>query len=373
MQDLEGIGTFLHEIYMEDTGIKIILIFTSFYLGACLGSFMQACSYRIPNGISIIYPGSSCPDCRHALRWYENIPIFGWFILLGKCKYCKRPIAFHYVLGETFLAILCLLLFLHYFGMEGDLFKWLRVTIIFFWFYLVAGIDHRFRVIPDSLTMLPLLTFIVIDLSYLPYATQWTWDLYTLAQCFLTFWMPYIVYKSFLKSLWMFFGIRPYETVIHKMKVFGITREKGEELSKKGWFTGLVILGLLTLVFNINMCEAPLKFKVLGACIGFIIMWSVRFIGSKLAGKEAMGLGDVKLVSAFGYLLGPMPLLLSLLIASFFAMIFGLFSWLCKGNREIPLGPFLALGAGLAYEWEAISWLIKPLLIFLPGDFSPGP
>ena len=78
----------------------------SFILGACFGSFTTACVWRIPRGISIVWPPSSCPKCGHKLGPLENIPILGWLILRGKCKGCGLPISPRYILIELATAIL---------------------------------------------------------------------------------------------------------------------------------------------------------------------------------------------------------------------------------------------------------------------------
>ncbi len=82
-----------------------------FLLGACIGSFLNVVMYRIPIGpvqrkqgrlFSINRPGSHCPSCQHPLAWYDNLPVIGWVVLRGKCRYCGVAIPFRYV-GFEFL------------------------------------------------------------------------------------------------------------------------------------------------------------------------------------------------------------------------------------------------------------------------------
>ena len=87
---------------MENT---LYLIFL-FIFGACIGSFLNVYRYRYPKSISIIYPSSFCPKCKKKIPWYSNIPIFSWFFLEGKCRFCKSNISFQYPFIEFLTAIL---------------------------------------------------------------------------------------------------------------------------------------------------------------------------------------------------------------------------------------------------------------------------
>ncbi len=77
-----------------------------FILGSSVGSFLNVYRFRYPKSISIIYPSSFCPKCKKKIPWYLNIPIFSWFLLLGKCKFCKSKILFSYPLIEFITAAL---------------------------------------------------------------------------------------------------------------------------------------------------------------------------------------------------------------------------------------------------------------------------
>ena len=86
-----------------------------FLLGACIGSFLNVVMYRIPIGpvqrkqgrlFSINRPGSHCPSCQHPLAWYDNLPVIGWVVLRGKCRYCCvaipcRYVGFEFLVGVT--------------------------------------------------------------------------------------------------------------------------------------------------------------------------------------------------------------------------------------------------------------------------------
>lgn len=59
-----------------------------FAVGAAVGSFLNVVIYRLPVGLSIAYPPSHCPACKHPIRWYDNIPVASWLVLRGRCRDC---------------------------------------------------------------------------------------------------------------------------------------------------------------------------------------------------------------------------------------------------------------------------------------------
>ena len=84
--------------------LTILLFVTA--VGACIGSLTNVLVYRIPLGLDVVTPTSRCPKCNHKLTWRENIPILGWIILRGKCRFCKAKISPEYPIVETIVAIL---------------------------------------------------------------------------------------------------------------------------------------------------------------------------------------------------------------------------------------------------------------------------
>jgi leader peptidase (prepilin peptidase)/N-methyltransferase len=77
-----------------------------FLFGACWGSFLNVCIYRIPAELSVVKPRSRCPQCMTNLAWKDNIPIFGWILLGGKCRYCRTSISPRYPSIELLTALL---------------------------------------------------------------------------------------------------------------------------------------------------------------------------------------------------------------------------------------------------------------------------
>ncbi len=126
-----------------------------FIFGACIGSFLNVCIYRIPEGKSIIFPSSFCPQCKNNIPFYCNIPILSYLFLRGQCKFCKNPISIRYPLIEALTGIFAILLFLKF-----------GLTITFgFWFVFISVlitisfIDFDHQIIPDVISLPGILVF----------------------------------------------------------------------------------------------------------------------------------------------------------------------------------------------------------------------
>lgn len=85
----------------------------AFVLGAVVGSFLNVVIHRVPNEESIVFPNSSCPNCKTPIKAYDNIPIFSWLILRGKCRGCAQPISPRYPAVELLTALLFVLVYWH--------------------------------------------------------------------------------------------------------------------------------------------------------------------------------------------------------------------------------------------------------------------
>jgi leader peptidase (prepilin peptidase)/N-methyltransferase len=126
-----------------------------FTFGACIGSFLNVCIYRIPEKLSIVLPGSFCPNCNTPLPFYCNIPIFSYLALAGKCKFCKHPISLRYPLVEMLTGIFALFVFCR-FGptpAAGFWFAFISVLIV------ISLIDMDHQIIPDILSLPGILIF----------------------------------------------------------------------------------------------------------------------------------------------------------------------------------------------------------------------
>ncbi len=123
-----------------------------FVVGACLGSFLNLCAHRIPQGTSIVRPSSRCLHCLRPISPYLNLPILGWLWLRGRSRCCNRSIPVRYLIVEVALAGF-FAWFLMDFHKHQDLgvlasravFTWLLVAVIV--------IDAETMLIPDRLSI----------------------------------------------------------------------------------------------------------------------------------------------------------------------------------------------------------------------------
>lgn len=85
---------------------EVIKVLFAMAFGACVGSLSNVLVYRIPLGLDFVSPQSRCTNCDTRLTWRENIPIFGWLLLRGRCRFCKSPVSAEYPIVEAFMAAL---------------------------------------------------------------------------------------------------------------------------------------------------------------------------------------------------------------------------------------------------------------------------
>jgi leader peptidase (prepilin peptidase)/N-methyltransferase len=93
----------------------LIFITFLFALGASIGSFLNVVVWRLPRDESLVHPPSRCPKCGNGLKWYDNIPVFGWLKLRGKCRFCKLPISPRYPIVEAATGLLFVFYYAMYF------------------------------------------------------------------------------------------------------------------------------------------------------------------------------------------------------------------------------------------------------------------
>lgn len=246
--------------------------------GLVLGSFLNVCIYRIPREKSVVWPGSACPACGHHIRWHDNVPVFSYLCLRGKCRDCGARISPRYPLVELLTGVLTVIFALRYWPSP----LWLVCCLA-------------------ALYMLIAITFIDIDFMIIP----------------------------------------------------------------DGLSIGLAVLGLLASAVN-PFFEGAWTQRLLsslgGAATGFGIIWILALVGEFIFKKEAIGGGDLKLMTAAGALAGWQAVVFTLMIGSVLGSIYGGALMLSKklGRKEpIPFGPFLC-AALLFYLYRPV-----PLSTFL--------
>ena len=125
--------------------MELLLLFFVAILGAILGSFINALSFRFNTGRTM-WGRSRCMHCRHELSAEDLIPIFSYVFLLGKCRYCHSKISFQYPLVEFAAAVISVLTYIAHPEPSEYLF-WLLVWMVFL-FTVVYDIKHT--IIPWS-------------------------------------------------------------------------------------------------------------------------------------------------------------------------------------------------------------------------------
>lgn len=79
--------------------VAVLLAFLLF-MGGAIGSFLNVVIYRVPAGLSIVKPRSRCPRCLVPILARDNLPVLGWLLLRGRCRYCRTHISARYPLVE---------------------------------------------------------------------------------------------------------------------------------------------------------------------------------------------------------------------------------------------------------------------------------
>lgn len=127
--------------------VSVLLIVLVF--GLCIGSFLNVCIHRLPESQSIVRPPSSCPKCGHRIRPYDNIPIFSYLILLGRCRRCGVRISVRYPAVELLTGLMAVATILRY----GPTLAGLVVFAFIAALIVITFIDLDHRIIPDVISL----------------------------------------------------------------------------------------------------------------------------------------------------------------------------------------------------------------------------
>jgi leader peptidase (prepilin peptidase) / N-methyltransferase len=122
----------------------IIAIFVVLF-GLIIGSFLNVCIVRIPEGKSIVTPASACPKCGAPVQPYDNIPVVSYLLLRGKCRSCKTKISAMYPLVEALTALLFYACY-RAFGLTPEALKWAVFSCLMI---VLVFTDLRERILPN--------------------------------------------------------------------------------------------------------------------------------------------------------------------------------------------------------------------------------
>ena len=134
-------------------------LLAAFAIGLIFGSFLNVLIHRLPLEISLFNPiGSECPHCQHKIKWYENIPVFSYLVLKGKCSNCSEHISVVYPIVELITGVVTVLLYQH---------QWLDVDLIltialFYTLIVLSFIDFKFKAVPDYLLIIVILLTLAV-------------------------------------------------------------------------------------------------------------------------------------------------------------------------------------------------------------------
>jgi len=130
--------------------LHVLVSIFAFVFGAVIGSFLNVVILRLPNdNSSIAYPASHCPRCSTTLRWFDNIPLLSYALLLGRCRYCKTSISLQYPIVELLMALLSLAVYVRF-----DLTVTAAGYLLFCAALLaIIWIDIYHQIIPDTISL----------------------------------------------------------------------------------------------------------------------------------------------------------------------------------------------------------------------------
>ena len=381
-----------------------LVLFFFFAFGACAGSFLNVVIYRLPLGMSVVNPPSRCPRCALRLKWFQNLPIFSWLLLRGRCRACRAPISIQYpsieLLCGVLIAGLAALLYLvspgqYWSAIGGD--WWLALGFAGSWPAFVcwgcALLGLLAMLVIDARTFL-----IPIEIPFWISLVCWVfWGVQGLMPeaPLLSGFFPIpsfgwagtlaafgglagvLLGVGLLKTGVLRYSFSDYEQYLEDGAVLAdyphARREMGLEVLfllpcmcgiTLGWFVGIGISGYPSPFF------ALLGGSIGGWLIAGALVWVVRILGTLAFGREAMGMGDVHLLAAMGAAFGWIDPVVAFFIAPFFGLLWvllGAFGGkVLKGlGHELPYGPHLALALFVVV-------FLKPVVIDLGQWFLPG-
>ncbi|MDR1607519.1 MAG: prepilin peptidase [Deltaproteobacteria bacterium] len=140
--------------------LEVALPIAAFALGLALGSFLNVVIFRLPRvGLALDKPRRSfCPNCQAQISWFDNIPVFSWLFLRGRCRSCREPISWRYPLVELVAAFLSL----YVFQAEGLTIRYFFILYFLLALTAIAFIDLELMVIPDLLVLPTILLGLIL-------------------------------------------------------------------------------------------------------------------------------------------------------------------------------------------------------------------
>lgn len=353
-----------------------------FIFGAFVGSFLNVCVHRLPRNESVVNPPSRCYACGTHVQWYDNLPVVSWLVLWGRCRWCGAAFSPRYLLLELMVAGLTAAVvgwafaspsaaspFLLSVGVSEPIARAVAgaAVLALVYFLLVSSlIDLDHMIIPDELTKgfqfaAPFLAVLAgTNLGHLdlldPGAWLWRSDVYgnrtlnlnPFAAVTGTVVIGTIV--SLIASLplarWIYGRLLPESQRWIEADHHGFRR--GVQvfcavLALSGTALAAIVVFRPGAWWELLAMQGTIA--VFGSIAGWMSLYLVGLIGTVVFGRNAMGFGDVKFLAPIGAFLGPVGVLYAFFVAAILGTALGLPMRLLASRREIPFGPYLALGA----------------------------
>jgi leader peptidase (prepilin peptidase)/N-methyltransferase len=340
-----------------------------FALGCIVGSFLNVCIHRLPLGMSIVTPPSHCPHCKYSIPFYLNIPLVTWLSLRGRCKNCGAPISPRYFVVELLTGLAFLGCWLK-FGTPAHQYPSMPLALVYAVF--LAGlicatfIDFEHFIIPDEITFGGVAVGLVASF-FLP-SLQNTDAMRTglLRSAVGAAVGAGTIYGILRLGKWLF-GRQKIKFPTETKMIFSETclhlPDKEIPYDELFWRKSDVIVAAAKRVEMIDRSyfDAVVKISQSSVRIEQDKFEAVEFdpedvrhleiLGSEIIlPREAMGLGDVKFMSAIGAFLGWQGVFFSLMVSSLIGSAVGVTLILMKRREwssKIPYGPYLALAAAI--------------------------
>lgn len=180
-----------------------------FVLGLCLGSFVNALTWRLYTGKDWVRARSQCPDCSHRLSATDLVPVFGWLLLRGRCRYCKKPISKQYplmeLLGGGWFAS-------SYYFWPANLDSVGNDALFVGWLLASVGLlallvyDHKWMILPSKIIYSSLLLAVIARIIYLFYSSNLEHDLLAWLLSLLVASGIFYLLHEISKGQWIGFG-----------------------------------------------------------------------------------------------------------------------------------------------------------------------
>jgi leader peptidase (prepilin peptidase)/N-methyltransferase len=352
------------------TPLEIYIAFCVFIFGAAIGSFLNVCIYRMPIGKSIVTPPSACPACGQAIRWFDNIPLVSYLALRGRCRHCGAPFSARYFVVELLTGLLFLAVWLK-FGLWLAPIYWLFVGGLI----VATFIDFDHFIIPNEITYGGVVAGFVASVLYPPLMEAGSIGAAALRSGTgilvggLTLFLVVEVGK-------IFFGKRRVQlpagtkVVIENGSItFGDETIPWHDMFYRA--SDRIEFHATTLKFgdqtfeNVRVVVAETKLLVSGGEHDLASIGKVEATADLvIIPREAMGLGDVKLLAAIGAFLGWRAALFTVFASSVAGGVVGLLL-IVTGKTDwqsrIPYGPYIVLGAltWIFFGQQIIGWYMS--------------